>query len=65
MQALLRGLRVHMTAREAIRLTVRRDAQGKEIVVGVYGFGCRRAGECQIHDVMVCCTPLAVSTSSK
>ncbi len=32
MKTLLRGLRVHMTAREAIRLTVRKDAQGKEIV---------------------------------
>jgi alpha-ketoglutarate-dependent taurine dioxygenase len=32
MKKLLQGLRVHMTAREAIRLTVRKDAQGKEIV---------------------------------
>ncbi len=32
MKALLANLRVHMTAREAIRLTVRKDAQGKEIV---------------------------------
>lgn len=32
MKQLLAGLRVHMTAREAIRLTVRRDDQGKEIV---------------------------------
>jgi taurine dioxygenase len=32
LKALLQGLRVHMTAREAIRLTVRKDAQGKEIV---------------------------------
>lgn len=32
MKKLLTGLRVHMTAREAIRLTVRRDQSGKEIV---------------------------------
>ena len=32
MKKLLSGLRVHMTAREAIRLTVRKDAKGKEIV---------------------------------
>jgi taurine dioxygenase len=32
MKALLQGLRVHMTARETIRQTVRKDAQGREIV---------------------------------
>jgi len=32
MKQLLAGLRVHMTAREAIRLTIRKDAQGREIV---------------------------------
>ena len=31
MKALLMGMRVHMTARETIRLALRRDAQGKEI----------------------------------
>jgi alpha-ketoglutarate-dependent taurine dioxygenase len=29
---MLQGLRVHMTAREAIRLTIKKDEQGKEIV---------------------------------
>jgi taurine dioxygenase len=32
MKAMLQGLRVHMTAREAIRLTIKKDEQGKEIV---------------------------------
>jgi alpha-ketoglutarate-dependent taurine dioxygenase len=32
MKQLIKGMRVHMTAREAIRLTVRKDAQGKDMV---------------------------------